>query len=60
MFEGQTKYNGDIARLMEATTRSNHGNVFFDRKKEYQKQKELKTMLSDSQAQTITDSGIKR
>ena len=60
MFEGQTKYNGDVARLMEATTRSNHGNVSFDWKKEYQKRAELETMLSDSQIQAINGSGIKR
>ena len=60
MFEGQTKYNGDVARLMEATTRSNHGNISFDWKKEYQKRAELETMLSDSQTQAISGSGIKR
>ena len=54
MFEGQTKYNGDIARLMEATTRNNHGNISFDWKKEYQKQTELKAMLNNN------GSGIKR
>ncbi len=54
MYDGQNKYNGDIARLMEATTRNNHGNISFDWKKEYQKQTELKAMLNNN------GSGIKR
>ena len=59
IFEGQTKYNGDVARLMEATTRNNHGNISFDLEKESKKQIELKRMLSDSQNRTITNSGMK-
>lgn len=59
IFEGQTKYNGDVARLMEATTRNNHGSISFDLEKESKKQIELKRMLSDSQNRTITNSGMK-
>ena len=49
----------DVARLMEATTRNNHGNISFDLEKESKKQIELKRMLSDSQNRTITNSGMK-
>ena len=58
MFEGQTKYNGDVGLLLQATTRQNHGKISFDQEREYERRKQIQAMLENSEPQI--SGGMKR